>query len=163
MCSWNTDTPLTLNYLTCQGIGIIGVWNLWGKAFPVIGCKVVGYRLTFAEQYSRTYSKGLHWKYCTLNVSRTMHDHTDSWLVGCIEDLRRFSGISATWKQEITNLWKLKWRGRESNPRPLAPQAKSLTTWPPLLPIQTGRWSKFNVLNNECSQTLQAKGKIFYV
>ena len=29
---------------------------------------------------------------------------------------------------------KFKWRGRESNPGPLAPQAKSLTTLPPLLP-----------------------------
>ena len=29
---------------------------------------------------------------------------------------------------------KFKWRGRESNPGPLAPQAKSLTTRPPLLP-----------------------------
>ena len=30
--------------------------------------------------------------------------------------------------------WKFKWRGRESNPSPLAPQVKSLTSWPPLLP-----------------------------
>ena len=30
---------------------------------------------------------------------------------------------------------KFKWRGRESNPGPLAPQAKSLTTRPPLLPV----------------------------
>ena len=44
---------------------------------------------------------------------------------------RSFSHIS-TWKQEITNLWKFKWRGGESNPGPLAPQAKSLTTRPPL-------------------------------
>ena len=37
-------------------------------------------------------------------------------------------------KQEITNLWKFNMRGRESNLSPLAPQAKSLTTRPPLLP-----------------------------
>ena len=30
---------------------------------------------------------------------------------------------------------KFKWRGGESNPGPLAPQAKSLTTWPPPLPL----------------------------
>ena len=30
---------------------------------------------------------------------------------------------------------KFKWRDRESNPGPLAPQAKSLTTWPPPLPL----------------------------
>ena len=29
---------------------------------------------------------------------------------------------------------KFKWRGRELNPGPLAPQAKSLTTRPPSLP-----------------------------
>ena len=29
---------------------------------------------------------------------------------------------------------KFKWRGGESNPGPLALQAKSLTTWPPLPP-----------------------------
>ena len=54
------------------------------------------------------------------------------------EDLRRFEqqylSHIATWKQEITNLWKFKWRGRGSNPGPLAPQAKSLTTRPSLLP-----------------------------
>ena len=32
---------------------------------------------------------------------------------------------------------KFKWRGGESNPGPLAPQAKSLTTLPPPLPIIT--------------------------
>ena len=32
---------------------------------------------------------------------------------------------------------KFKWRGRESNPGTLAPQAKSLTTRPPLLPVGT--------------------------
>ena len=60
------------------------------------------------------------------------------WLVGWLfwgltSIKRSFSHIS-TWKQEITNLWKFKWRGRESNPGPLAPQAKSSTTRPPLLP-----------------------------
>ena len=30
---------------------------------------------------------------------------------------------------------KFKWRGREANPGPLAPHAKSLTTRPPPLPI----------------------------
>ena len=54
-------------------------------------------------------------------------------LVGWLVDLAIFSHIS-TWKQEIPNLRKFKWRGRESKPGPLAPQAKSLTTRPPLLP-----------------------------
>ena len=31
-----------------------------------------------------------------------------------------------TWKQEITNLWKFKMRGRESNHTPLAPRAETL-------------------------------------
>ena len=35
---------------------------------------------------------------------------------------------------------KLKWQGRESNPGPLAPQAKSLTTQPPLLPFMAVEW-----------------------
>ena len=49
-------------------------------------------------------------------------------------DLAIFQPYISTLKQEITNLWKIKWRGRESNPGPLAPQAKSLTTRPPPLP-----------------------------
>ena len=59
------------------------------------------------------------------------------WLVvwGLTSIWRSFSHIS-TWKQEITNLWKFKWRGRKSNPGPLAPKAKSLTTRPPLLPSE---------------------------
>ena len=36
--------------------------------------------------------------------------------------------IIATWKQEITNLWKFKWRDWESNPGPLAP-IHSATSW----------------------------------
>ena len=47
--------------------------------------------------------------------------------------LQRYFSHIATWKQEITNLWKFKWRGWESNPGPLSPQAKSLTTRPLLL------------------------------
>ena len=46
-------------------------------------------------------------------------------LVGCIERLG----------SRILQSLKFKWRGRESNPGPLAPQAKSLTTRPPPLPI----------------------------
>ena len=67
------------------------------------------------------------------NVWRNIH-HFRSRQVGWLVVLRInvFSHIS-TWKQEITNLWKFKWRGRESNPGPLAPQAKSLTSRPPLL------------------------------
>ena len=51
------------------------------------------------------------------------------WLTSITRPFRHIS----TWKQEITNLWKFKWRGGESNPGPLSPQAKSLTTRPPLL------------------------------
>ena len=55
------------------------------------------------------------------------------WLYSGFTSLQRYFSHIATWKQEITNLWKSKWRGRESNPGPLAPQAKSLTTRSPLL------------------------------
>ena len=48
-------------------------------------------------------------------------------LVGYIEDLRRFNGISAISRLESR-------RGRELTPGPLAPQAKSLTTRLPSLP-----------------------------
>ena len=54
------------------------------------------------------------------------------WLVGSIEDLCRFSGISAistTWKQEIFNLRNR--RGETGNQT--TPQGKRLTTPPPLL------------------------------
>ena len=48
-------------------------------------------------------------------------------MVGCIEDLRRFSGFSAISRLEAgdNQYLKFKWRGGESNPGPLAPQAKS--------------------------------------
>ena len=57
-----------------------------------------------------------------------------AWLVGCIEDLRRFSGILALKAGDNQSL-KFKWRGVESNTGPLVPQAKSLTTRPPSLPL----------------------------
>ena len=78
------------------------------------------------------------WKYLCLPVSKRVLKSTVTgnliglklgWLVGCIEDLRRFQryfSYIATWQQEITNLWKFKWRGQESNPGPLAPQAQEL-------------------------------------
>ena len=56
------------------------------------------------------------------------------WLYWGFTSLQRYFSHIATWKQEITNLWKFKWRCRESNPGPLTLQAKSLTTRPPLLP-----------------------------
>ena len=62
-------------------------------------------------------------------------------LVGCtcIEDLRRFSGISAISRLEAgdNQSLKFKWRGRESNSVPLALHAKSLTTRPRPLPTLT--------------------------
>ena len=50
-----------------------------------------------------------------------------NWLVGCIEDLRRLSGISSMSRLEAgdNQSLKFKWRGGESNPGPLAPQANS--------------------------------------
>ena len=49
-------------------------------------------------------------------------------LVGCIEYLHRFSGISAIYYRDLeardNQSLKFKWRGQESNPEPLAPQAK---------------------------------------
>ena len=69
----------------------------------------------------------LHSSLFYLYISRFCWLCVFTWLVGWL-----FSHIS-TWKQEITNLWKFKWRGRESNLGLLAPQAKSLTTQPLLL------------------------------
>ena len=59
------------------------------------------------------------------------------WLVSCIEDLRRFSGILAISRLGSRDYQSLKsdWRGWESNPGPLTPQAKSLTTRPSPLAI----------------------------
>ena len=42
---------------------------------------------------------------------------------------------------------KFKWRGRESNPGPLAPQVKSLTTRPP--PLQRYRLNNYFLLNEK--------------
>ena len=79
----------------------------------------------------------IDWKYREISVwgGRNIFSvSTISCLVGLVGwlvvlrmnvDLAISSHIS-TWKQ---------WRGRESNPGPLAPQAKSLTTRPPLLPV----------------------------
>ena len=55
------------------------------------------------------------------------------WLYWGFTSLQRYFSHIVTWKQEITNLWKFKRRGGESNPSPLAPQAKSLTPRPTLL------------------------------
>ena len=57
------------------------------------------------------------------------------WLVGYIEDFalavfQPYRDLEAGDYQSF----KFKWRGGESNPGPLAPQAKSLTTRPPPLP-----------------------------
>ena len=54
------------------------------------------------------------------------HDWLVGWLYWRFTSLQWYFSHIATWKQEITNLWKFKWRGRESNPVPLAPQPKSL-------------------------------------
>ena len=66
--------------------------------------------------------------------------------VGCIEDLCRFSGISAISQLAGDNQsLKFKWRDWESNPGPLAPQAKSFTTRPP--PFLTYVCKQFSWLN----------------
>ena len=58
------------------------------------------------------------------NIWRNIHHFRSrqvGWLFWGLTSIKRsFSHIS-TWKQEITNLWKFKWRGRKSNPGPLAP------------------------------------------
>ena len=69
------------------------------------------------------------------------------WFYWGFTSLQRYFSRIATWKQEITNLWKFKWRGRKSNPGPLALQAKSLTTRPPLLP---------NIMLNSSINTMMA-------
>ena len=68
-------------------------------------------------------------------------------LAGCIEDLRRFSGISAISRLGAgdNQSLKFKWRGGESKPGPLAPQAKSLTTRPSPLPNLPSSKTRGNV------------------
>ena len=58
-------------------------------------------------------------------------------MVGCIEDLRRFSGISAIWRlgSGRSPISEIQVARRELNHGPPAPQSKSLTTRPPLFPI----------------------------
>ena len=56
------------------------------------------------------------------------------WLYWGFTSLQRHFSHIATWKQEITNFWKFKSQCWELNPGPLW-GAKSLTTWPPLLPV----------------------------
>ena len=72
------------------------------------------------------------------------------WLVGCIEDLRRFSVFQPYRDLEAGDdqYLKLKWRGGESSPGPLAPQAKSLTTGPPPLPRSLMKQNLYSL----CSQ-----------
>ena len=75
-----------------------------------------------------------------------------TWIVGFIEDLRRFSGLSA-----ISWLGSRRWPISENSsgvagnqtPGPLAPQAKSLTTRPSLLQymyLETDLYPKFTSL-----------------
>ena len=53
------------------------------------------------------------------------------WLVVFTSLKRYFSNIYRDFEAGDNQSFKFKWRDRESNPRPLAPQAKSLTTRPP--------------------------------
>ena len=58
--------------------------------------------------------------------------------LGCFEKLHHFNSTSVILQLEPgdTRCLKFKWRDQGLNPRPLAPQAKSLTTRPPPLPIE---------------------------
>ena len=78
------------------------------------------------------------WHWAKLNeISKSQHSTIGlvGWLYWRFRSLQRYFSHIVTWKQEINHLWKFKWQGRESNSDPLAPQAKSLTTRPPLLPV----------------------------
>ena len=58
------------------------------------------------------------------------------WLgLGCIEDLRRFNNLSVRSGDTCFESVEFKWRDWDSNPGPLAAQAKSLTTGPLPLPL----------------------------
>ena len=72
----------------------------------------------------------------TISLSLDWFGWLVGWLVGCIDDLRRFSGISAisrlgSGRKPISEIQVAR-RGIE--PGHLAPQAKSLTTQPTPLP-----------------------------
>ena len=75
-----------------------------------------------------------------------------------LTSLQRYFSHIVSWKQEITNLWKFKWRGRESNPGPLAPQDK-LTTRPPR---NNGLESRcFNIICS-CSGIINKEKRMWY-
>ena len=74
--------------------------------------------------------KTVHQKALVSKIMRAKYecsttDTSVGWLYWGFMSLQRYFRHIATWKQEITKLWNFKWRGRESNPGPLAPQAKS--------------------------------------
>ena len=79
-------------------------------------------------------------------------------LVGCIEDLHRFIGISAILALEAgdNQTLKFKWPGRESNPGPLAPQPKSLTTRPPPLPHLPLGSQQHALLTSCCTRSMRS-------
>ena len=72
------------------------------------------------------------WTWVRLRIQFISADCILGWLVGCIEDLvalavfQPYRDLKASDNQSL----KFKWRGGESNPGPLAPQAKSVTTRP---------------------------------
>ena len=75
--------------------------------------------------------------------------------VGCwlYWGLRHLSVITAISRLGRFQSLKFKWRGGESNPGPLAPEAKSLTTRPPPLPIRCSEKSKVIEMSNSTLKT----------
>ena len=78
------------------------------------------------------------------NVQQTRSACYKTWLAGWLVVFRIYVALAVF--QPYRDLeagdnqsLKFKWRGRESNPGPLAPQAKRLTTWPPPFSYKTWR------------------------
>ena len=76
--------------------------------------------------------------------TRFRRGDSDPWMVGWLVVLRIYVALAVfqpyrEWEAGDNQSLKFKWRDLESNPEPLAPQAKSLTTTPPPLPPTLGQ------------------------
>ena len=146
----NLKGPLTASsgLSICPSVCLLVGWLYWGLSKILFHLHYVQYFKLWWSYSNQTWTVYLRVPHTSL-TSHALWDGAESnwrtdFVVRPLQIYQRvcwlywgFTSaiIIAAWKQEIANPWKFKWRGRESNPGPLAPQAKSLTTLPPLLPL----------------------------
>ena len=143
--------------------------NMASDLFPILRCcypyqywnesysKTSYLDFLFSEKKRKFYFKN------KLHILR-MHSMV-GWLYWGFTSLQWYFRHMVTWKQEITNLWKILSQGRELKPGPLTPQAKSLTTRPPPLPrmhlkktivrmhVNFYRWISISFLKHKVRET----------